>query len=109
MEAPCQILAENRIAKPATDKKVTNSSNLRLGQLVLVKNHCKDPFDSTYIYNHWVAGILNESTVLLTTPDGREKKCNVHHIKLVSSLDVYVGSQVEIPTGALPQFQDSIQ
>ena len=41
--------------------------------------------------------------------NGKEKKCNVHHIKPVSSLDVYVGLQVEIPTGAYSQFWDSIQ
>ena len=79
-----KLLAENRMAKPATNKKVTKASDLRIGQLVLVKNHCRGPFNPTYIYDHWVAGILNKSTVLLTTPDGKEKKCNIHHIKLVS-------------------------
>ena len=104
-----KLLAENRIAKPATDRKVTKASDLKIGHLVLVKSHHKGPFDPTYIYDHQVAGILNESTVLLTIPDGKEKKCNIHHMKLVSFLDVYVGSQVEVPTGVFPQFWDSIQ
>ena len=63
------------IAKPATDKTVTKASDLKTGQLVLCKNHCKGPFDPAYIYNHWVAGIPNNSTVSLTTPDGKERKC----------------------------------
>ena len=61
---------------------------------MLVKNYCKGPFDPTYIYDHWVAEIL---LLLLTTPDGKEIKCNIHHVKLVSSLEVYVGLQAEIP------------
>ena len=107
-----KLLAENRITKPAIDKKVTKVSDLKIGQLVLIKNHQKGPFHPTYIYDHQVAYIPNESTVLLTTADGKEKKCNIHHVKLVSSLDMTsVGhsSQVEIPTGASQQFQHSIQ
>ena len=61
-----------------------------------------------YIYDHWVAEILNESMVLLTMPYGKEK-CNIHHVKLVSSLEVNIGLQLETPTGALPQFWDSIK
>ena len=44
-----KLLAENRSTKPATDKKVTKSSNLKIGQLIFIKNHQKGPFDSTYI------------------------------------------------------------
>ena len=79
---------------------------------MLIKNYQKGPFDLTYIYDHHVAGIPNEGTVLLTTPDGREKKCNIHHVKLVSFLDVATHghiSKVELPTGAFQQFWDSIQ
>ena len=107
-----KLLAENRITEPAINKKVTKASDLNIGQLVLIKNHQKDPFDLTYIYDHWVVGIPNESTVLLTTPDSKEKKCIIHHVKLVSSLDMTTighSSQVEIPTGAFQQFLDSIQ
>ena len=103
---------ENRITKPALDKKVTKASDLKIGQPVLIKNHQKGPFDLAYIYDHQVAGIPNESIVLLTMPDGKETKCNIHHVKLVSSLDVTTlghSSQVEIPTGAFQQFWDSFQ
>ena len=64
------------------------------------------------MYNHQVVSIPNESTILLTTPDSKEKKCNIHHIRLVSSLDMTTighSSQAEIPAGTFQQFQDSIQ
>ena len=110
LHAKC--LAQNRITKPAINIKVTKASDLKKGQLVFIKNHQKGPFNPTYIYDHWVVGIPNESTVLLTTPDGKDKKCNIHHVKLVSSLDMTTishSSQVEPPTGTFQQFQDSIQ
>ena len=103
-----KLLSKNRMASPATDKKIPKASDLRIGQLVLVKNQCKGPFDPTYIYDHQVTEILNHSTALLTTLDGKEKKCNIHHVKPVSSLEVYVGSQAEIPKGTFPKFWDSI-
>ena len=104
-----KLLTENRMAEPAANKKITRASDLKKGQLVLVKNHCKGPFDPTYIYNHRVAQILNDSMVLLTTLDGKEKKCDIHHVKPVSSLEMYVGLQAEVPIGAFTQFQDSIK
>ena len=36
---------------------------------------------------------------MLTSPDGTEKKCNIHHIKPVTPVDVF--------TNAFEQFQDS--
>ena len=96
------------MAEPAADKMVTRASDLKIGHLMLVKKYHKGPFDPTYIYNHRVAQILNYSMVLLTTLYGKDKKCNIHHVKLVSSLEVYVGSQAEVPIGVFTQFQDSI-
>ena len=84
------------------------ASDLKIGQLVLIKNHCKGPFDPTCIYDHWVAEILNDSMVLLTILDGKEKNCDIHHVKPVSSLEVYAESQMEVPTGTFPTFWDSI-
>ena len=103
-----KLLAKNRIAEPATDKKIMRVSDLKIGQLALVKNHHKGAFDPTYIFDHQVAEIQNDSMVLLTTLDGRKKKCDIHHVKPVSSLEVYVGSQTEVPTGTFPKFWHSI-
>ena len=97
-------LAENRMAEPAADKKIARASDLKIGQLVLPKNQHKSPLDPTYNYYHWVAKVLNNSTVLLTTLDGKEKKCNIHHVKLVSSLEVHEGLQAEIPERCISKF-----
>ena len=104
-----KLLTENRMTEPAANKKIASVSDLKIGQLVLIKKHHKGPFHPTYIYDHWVAEILNDSMVLLTTPDGKEKKCNIHHVKLVSSLEVYVSSQVEVSIGAFPKFQGGMK
>ena len=106
-----KLLAENRITKPAIDKKVTKASDLKYVNLCSSKI-VKKAHSTWHISMTWVADIPNESTVLLTTPDGKEKKCNIYHVKLVSSLDVAIvghSSQVEIPTGTFQQFWDSIQ
>ena len=105
-----KLLVENRSIKPAINKKVTKASDLKIGQLVLIKNHQKGPFNPTYICDHQVIGIPNKSTVLLTTPDGKERKCNIHHVKPVSPLGVTtLNHSPELPTGTFQQFCDSIQ
>ena len=38
-----KLLAENRMAEPASDKKITRVLDLKIGQLVLIKNHYKGP------------------------------------------------------------------
>ena len=45
-----KLLAENRIAKPETNTKVTKASDLKIGDLILIKKHQKGPSDLTYIY-----------------------------------------------------------
>ena len=94
-------LEENRRADPAENKKITKTSDLKIGQLVFVKDYHKGTFDATYIFDHRVSGILNDSTVMLTTPDGKEKKCNIHHIKPITPVDVF--------TNAFNQFQYSVK
>ena len=59
------------------NKKITKPTNLKIGELDFVKDYQKGIFDLTYIYNHRVSEILNDSTVVLTTPDGKERKCNI--------------------------------
>ena len=56
------------------NKKITKASDLKIGQLLFVKDHQKGTFDPTYIYDNRVSGILNDITVILTTPDGKERK-----------------------------------
>ena len=94
------MLMENRVTEPLNDRKVTKASDLKIGQLVFVKKHHKGPSDLVYTFDHRIAAIVNESTVVLTTPGGREKRCNIHHIKPISAL--------ESSAGAFQQFWDSI-
>ena len=96
-----KLLEENRRADPAENKKIAKARDLKIGQLVFIIDHQKGTFEPTYIFDHRVSGILNNSTVMLTTPDGKEKKCNIHHIKPVTPLDVF--------TYAFDQFQESIK
>ena len=96
-----KLLKENRREDPIKDKKITKASNLKVGQLVFVKDHHKGTFDPTYIFDHRVSGIINDSTVMFTTPDGKEKKCNIHHIKPTTPAVAF--------TNTFDQFQESIK
>ena len=96
-----KLLVKNMVTKPINDRKVTKASDLKIGQLVFVNNHHKGPFDPTYTSDHKISAIVNTSTVVLTTQDGREKGCNIHHIMPTSAL--------ELSASAFDQFQDGIQ
>ena len=95
-----KLLVENRSIKAAANRQVTKASDLKAGQLVFVKDHKNGTFNPFYVFKQRVAGIVNGSTVILTNPDGKEKRCNIHHIKLITAL--------EASTSACKQFQDSI-
>ena len=96
-----KFLAENRSIEPVANKQVTKVSDLKVEQLVFVKDQGKGTFDPSYVFSYRVAGIVNDSAVLVTTLDGKEKRCNIHHIKLTIAL--------EASTSVLKQFQESIQ
>ena len=91
---------ENRVTKPINDGKVTKASDLRIGQLVFVKDLGKGPFDPTCTFDYKISAIVNKSTVVLTTLDGREKRCSIHRIKPMSAS--------EPSASAFQQFQDGI-
>ena len=86
---------ENRFTKCKNDRKVTKAFDLKVGQLVFVKD-----VTPTYTFDHGAAAIVNESTVVLTTPDGKEKRCNIHYIRPMLAS--------ESTAGAFQQFTDSI-
>ena len=95
-----RLLEENRSTKPAANRKVTKASDLQIGQLIFVKDHQKGTFNPLYVFHHRIKGILNDSTVLLTTLDGKEKG-NIHHIKPMTA--------VESSASMFNQFHGSIQ
>ena len=83
---------ENRVTEPTNDRKVTKASDVKAGQLIFVKEHCKGPFDHTYTFVHRIVAIVNKSRVVLIIPDGREKRCNIHHIKPVAVTESSAGA-----------------
>ena len=97
-----KILKENRSTEPAGNRKVPKASDLKIVLLVFVKDHQKGTFDLSYVFDHRVAGIYMIAQLYLPChPDGKEKKCNIHHIKPMTAL--------EASTSVFSQFQDSNQ
>ena len=58
-------------------------------QLVLIKNHIESTFQPKYLADHRVVKIVNDSTVIMSSPDRKEKKCNIHHVKAISSTTAF--------------------
>ena len=55
-----KLLKENRRIDPVDNKKTTKATNLKIGQLVFVKDHQKGTFNPTYTYDHRVSEILRK-------------------------------------------------
>ena len=66
-----KLLAENRVTKLIDNRKVTKASDLRIGQLVFVKDHCKGTFNPVSTFDHRISTIVNKSTMILSTPERR--------------------------------------
>ena len=86
MEAPCKVTQGKQESRASIEQKITKVTHLKLGQLVFVKDHQKGTFNPSYVYDHRVEGILNDSTVVPTNPDGK-KRCNIHNIKPMTPLE----------------------
>ena len=71
MEAPCQPPIRNE----HTDQQNSNNNpKFEIGQLVMLKNHAHHTFKPKYLLNSGVLKILNNSTLLLVTPNGKGKQ-----------------------------------
>ena len=46
-----------------------------------MKNHSVRAFQPRYLADYRIVKVVNENTVIVATPDSRERKCNVNHIK----------------------------
>ena len=96
-----ELLHDSRQSKdPLEERKFDKASDLKIGQLVLIKNHTASTFQPKYLADHRVIKIVNDSTVIVSSPDGKEKKCNIHHVKAISLTTAF--------TSALEEFQKSI-
>ena len=55
-----------------------------IGQPVMVWNHAHHKFEPKYLLDYRVLQILNDSTLLLVNPDGKDRKTNINDVKLCS-------------------------
>ena len=53
----------------------------------MVKNHTHCTFETKYLMDYRALTILNENTLLLVTPNGKECKTNVSDVKPCTSLE----------------------
>ena len=88
-----ELLCNSRQSKdPEEKRKFNKASNLKIGQLVLIKNHTASTFQPKYLADHRVIKIVNDSTVIVFSPDSEEKKCNIHHVKAISCTTTFTSA-----------------
>ena len=96
-----ELLHDSRQTKdPEEERKFNKASNLKIWQLVLIKNHTASTFQPKYLADHRLIKIVNDSTAIVSSPDGKEKKCNIHHVKAISPTTAF--------TSACEKFQKNI-
>ena len=81
-------LQENRLLK--TDalehNKHFKSHEFKVGQLVAVKNHLRNTFDTKFISDYRIVKIIKECILLIGSPDGKNRKININDAKPVSAI-----------------------
>ena len=81
-------LQENRLLKTEAleHNKHFKLHEFKVGQLVAVKNHLRNTFDTRFISDYRIVKIINECTLLIESPDGKTRKINVNNAKPVSAI-----------------------
>ena len=81
-------LQENRLLKSETleQNKDFKSHNFKVGQLIAVKNHLRNTFNTRFISDYRILKIINECTLLIESPDGKTRKININNAKPVQPL-----------------------
>ena len=73
--AHAKAMQENRQLK--TDKVKKNNyfkaHNFKIGQLIAVKNHLRNTFESRFISYYRVLDIVKECTLVIESPDGKSR------------------------------------
>ena len=87
-----QLLQEMRQSEPETEKEYNSTKDLKEGQLVLIKNHSVRAFQPKYVADYRIIKVINKNTVILASPDGRERMCNIHHIKPISQAEGFTSA-----------------
>ena len=105
-----ELLWDSREAKdPEEENKFNKASDLKIGQLVLIKNHTACTFWPKYLADHRVLKLLNNSMVIISFPDGKEKKCNIHHVKPISPTVAFTSAFEEFQKNVTKRVKNLIQ
>ena len=69
-------LQENRLLKTEAleHNKHFKSHECKVGQLVAVKNHLRNTFDTRFVSDYRTVKIINKCTLLIKSPDGKPGK-----------------------------------
>ena len=65
-----------------------NNTKFEIDQTVMAKNHAHPAFEPKYLMDYRVLKVLNESTLLLVTPNGKECKRKIGDIKPATTLEL---------------------
>ena len=65
-----------------------NNLKFEIGQTIMFKNQTCHTFESKYLLDYRVLKILNDSTLLLVTLNGKERKPNVNDVKPSSTSEL---------------------
>ena len=82
------------------DQKISkNYPKFVIGQPVMIRNHAHWTFKSKHLLDYRVLKILNKSSLLLVTPNGKERITNVNDAKpcstselIENAMDSFLGS-----------------
>ena len=85
--AHAKALEENRQLKTenVNKNKHFKAHDFKVGQLLAVKNHLRNTFESRFIPDYRVLEIVNECTLLVKSPDGKTRQINSNDAKPVSA------------------------
>ena len=70
------------------ENKHFKTHDFKVGQLIAVKNHLRNTFESRFISDYRVLVIVNECTLLVESPDGKTIQINIINAKPVSATAV---------------------
>ena len=81
-------LQENRLLKTEALElnKHFRSHEFRVGQLVAVRSHLRNTFDTRFISDYRIVKIINEHPILIESPDRKTRKIIINDAKPVSAI-----------------------
>ena len=89
MEAPGQTSQRHASETQALDQQISkNDPKFEIGQLAMVKNNAHHTFKPKYLLDSRILKILNYSTLLLVTPNGKERIRNINTVKHCSTSEL---------------------